>query len=374
MSRNTSGTYALPTGNPVQSGTVIASTWANETLGDLGAEMTDSLNRSGKGGMLAPLKVDTGTAAAPAVTWAADPDSGLYRAGVNSVGMSAGATQIQRWETTGTAISVSLTVTTPALNTIGVVAVGNGTGAGISTTGGASGNGVTALGGGAGSGISATGGASGAGVTALGGGSAAGISATGGATGAGGSFSGGATGGNGITATATGTANSGGIFIGAASGLGVEARAGTAATATTSQIAMRSKDGYLQFDAVNPNSNVAFTNMVTPANVAKVRALLTKASGGGVVITTGFNVASVSFGTTTATLTFASAFANTNYEVQVTCGGGAPWSFTTNVTSTTTVELKARNLASGALPLSEIDFSAASGTDVPIYVTIFGAQ
>src|SRR6187399_3289512 len=58
MARDASGTYFLPTGphgNPVQTGTVIESLWANQTMDDLAAGLTDSLSRSGKGGMAAPL-------------------------------------------------------------------------------------------------------------------------------------------------------------------------------------------------------------------------------------------------------------------------------------------------------------------------------
>lgn len=378
MSRNTGGNYSLPTGNPVVSGTTISITWANGTLGDLASEMTDSLNRSGKGAMLAPLKVIDGTAAAPALTWDADPDSGIYRAGDGDVRMQINATQAQKWTATGSTIPVPLSVTTAVANTVGLTVSGNGTGNGVTATGGASG----------GSGLAATGGAtSGTGVTGVGGasngyggsftgtGSGRGVDAFGGATsGEGVRGNGGAPNGNGVTGLGAGTGY-GVQGVGGTTGPGGFFTPGTAATASARTSGVVVDGGDIAFTTVvNPNSNVAFTNKVTPANVAKVRALLTKASGGGVSITTGFNVASVSVSTTTTTLTFASAFANTNYEVQVTCGGGAPWSFTTNVTSTTTVEIKARNLASGALPLSEIDFSAASGSDVPFYVTIFGAQ
>lgn len=41
------GTYTLPAGNPVISGTTISSTWANTTLSDLGNEITNSLPRDG---------------------------------------------------------------------------------------------------------------------------------------------------------------------------------------------------------------------------------------------------------------------------------------------------------------------------------------
>jgi hypothetical protein len=48
-SRNSGGTYSLPTGNPVVTGTTITSTWANGTLTDIGTELTNSLDRQGRG-------------------------------------------------------------------------------------------------------------------------------------------------------------------------------------------------------------------------------------------------------------------------------------------------------------------------------------
>ena len=48
MARNGSGVYSLPAGNPVVTGTVISSTWANTTLNDLGNAMTASLAYDGQ--------------------------------------------------------------------------------------------------------------------------------------------------------------------------------------------------------------------------------------------------------------------------------------------------------------------------------------
>ncbi len=48
MARNGSGVYSLPAGNPVTTGTVISSTWANTTLNDIGNAMTASLAYDGQ--------------------------------------------------------------------------------------------------------------------------------------------------------------------------------------------------------------------------------------------------------------------------------------------------------------------------------------
>jgi len=48
MSRNGTGTYNLPAGNPVVTGTTISSTWANTTLTDIATALTGSLASDGQ--------------------------------------------------------------------------------------------------------------------------------------------------------------------------------------------------------------------------------------------------------------------------------------------------------------------------------------
>ena len=48
MSRNGSGTYTLPSGNPVTTGTVISSAWANNTLTDIQNALTQSISADGQ--------------------------------------------------------------------------------------------------------------------------------------------------------------------------------------------------------------------------------------------------------------------------------------------------------------------------------------
>ena len=48
MSRNGSGTYSLPAGNPVVTGTTISSTWANNTLSDIATALTGSVAADGQ--------------------------------------------------------------------------------------------------------------------------------------------------------------------------------------------------------------------------------------------------------------------------------------------------------------------------------------
>ena len=48
MSRNGSGTYTLPAGNPVVPATVISTTWANTTLSDIATALTGSVAADGQ--------------------------------------------------------------------------------------------------------------------------------------------------------------------------------------------------------------------------------------------------------------------------------------------------------------------------------------
>lgn len=78
MARGPGGIYTAPAGNPVIPGTVITSDWANPLVTDLGNEVSDSLSRSGKGGMLASLRGLNGTNAAPAYGFTNEPSTGRY--------------------------------------------------------------------------------------------------------------------------------------------------------------------------------------------------------------------------------------------------------------------------------------------------------
>lgn len=59
MSRNGSGTYALPSGNPVVTQTTISSTWANNTLSDIANALTQSVAADGQTPMTGPLNMNT---------------------------------------------------------------------------------------------------------------------------------------------------------------------------------------------------------------------------------------------------------------------------------------------------------------------------
>jgi hypothetical protein len=152
-SRNSGGTYSLPSGNPVVSGTTITSSWANTTLGDLGTEMTNSLDRSGRGAMLQPLQLWSGTSVAPGLTWSAETNSGIYRAAATDFRQQVSGATVEKWTPSGVTLPLGATATQSQTNLAALIATGNGTGNGILATGGTT-NGVGVVGiGGASNGV-----------------------------------------------------------------------------------------------------------------------------------------------------------------------------------------------------------------------------
>lgn len=98
MSRDPSGVYTLPTGNPVVSGTIIESNWANPTMSDIGNALTDSVSRSGKGGMLAPLRLQDGTQSIPGLAFLTELGTGFYREGTLDFRFAMGGDDVTRWK------------------------------------------------------------------------------------------------------------------------------------------------------------------------------------------------------------------------------------------------------------------------------------
>lgn len=372
--RGSGGTYTLPAGNPVVSGTTITTSWANNTLNDIGAEITNSLDRQGRGAMLAPLALSNGTLAAPSLTFSSEPGTGLYRNGAGDIRATVAATDILKLQTglittfkpltvTGLTTtdtlkvnvsSEALTVVSTTPNLRGLSATGNTTGAGVLGFGGAtSGTGLSGSGGapngigvqGQGSGnadgVLGYGGAtSGVGVEGIGGGSSAtGVKGTGGApNGAGVSGYGTGTGSgvngynsasagagtaamngislnaNGIGVWGVGTGTYPGVkAVGGASGMGLQASAGTAATGGTRRDAVTLTNGDLSLDGVTaPTSTTAVKNRLTPVNIVKAFGEIKIDEPGGL----GTGTASVLAGMNIASLSYV-AVGPANYKITV---------------------------------------------------------
>lgn len=338
--RNSVGTYSLPSGNPVVSGTTISSTWANNTLGDMAVEITNSLDRQGRGAMLAPLQLSLGTSTNPSLTFTGDPDTGLYRAGSNDVRMQVDGAESIRFTSAGTS--------TPGLATIEELSVSSeSTFSGISTFNGAADFTVPAAFSSGGPALTLRPGSAdhtymeyyadtGAPSTRSGftGYSSAGAS----------DFS--------ITNTMTG----GNILLN-----------------TPGQIVAGST---IMLGSGNAAASVAATNTVTPKSVIKAWARLAPAGSGSTSVTVvdGFNVTGATVSGSSMTVTLASAMTNSsNYAVLVTPGSsiiscsGLP-------STTTTLLVSCRNIGGAALPFPFHDFQAAAAAQSVVYIAVLGAQ
>jgi hypothetical protein len=118
MPRNGSGTYALPAGNPVVPNDVITSDWANDTLDDVAAALTDSMSRTGEGGMLAPFRIDDGTNNAPGLSFVLETSSGLYRAGSGEFWSVVSSVPIARYTLTGVLLPTGKNLTVGGAATV----------------------------------------------------------------------------------------------------------------------------------------------------------------------------------------------------------------------------------------------------------------
>ena len=111
MSRNGSGTYTLPSGNPVVTGTLIEATWANTTLSDLASAMTDSLSRSAQGGMTAALRLFDGTSSVPGLAWGSETTTGWYRAGAGDMRLVVTGSEVIKYLSSGVSVTGTLSAT-----------------------------------------------------------------------------------------------------------------------------------------------------------------------------------------------------------------------------------------------------------------------
>jgi len=119
MPRNASGVYSLPAGNPVTPGTTIEASWANTTLEDVATELTNSLSRTGAGGMIAPFRVADGTISTPGFAFTNETNTGFYRSGSGSVFMSVLGVNTAQFSTTSFLVPAG-----KALSVIGNATVG----------------------------------------------------------------------------------------------------------------------------------------------------------------------------------------------------------------------------------------------------------
>ena len=101
MPRDATGNFTLVSGNPVLPGEIVASSYINSTFSDVAQTLTESLDRLGRGGMLAPFRFSDGNVSAPGATWSNEPSSGFYRSGSGEIRASVLASNVMRWTTSG---------------------------------------------------------------------------------------------------------------------------------------------------------------------------------------------------------------------------------------------------------------------------------
>ena len=140
MSRNGSGTYTLPAGNPVVTGTTISSTWANSTLTNIASALTDSLAADGQttatgnlkmgnnritglangiaatdapsltqvtsavaitGGTIGGVTFAAGSVSAPAIAPTGDTNTGIFFPAADTIAFSEGGTEVARFDSSG---------------------------------------------------------------------------------------------------------------------------------------------------------------------------------------------------------------------------------------------------------------------------------
>jgi hypothetical protein len=122
MSRDSSGNYTLPAGNPVVTGTTIESAWANTTLTDIANSLTNSLDRTGKGGMTAPLLLADGTVSLPTMAFVLEPTTGWYRAAAGDIRLSIAGTAVAK--NTAALMTVMTDVLVPSMTVTGTLTAG----------------------------------------------------------------------------------------------------------------------------------------------------------------------------------------------------------------------------------------------------------
>jgi hypothetical protein len=120
MPRQANGQYILPTGNPVVPDTLITSAWANPTMSDIGNALSDSLSRSGLGGMTAPLGIVSGNVGQPGLAFVVENSLGFYRSGLSTISLGAVGVRMASFSPAGLDVVGALGVS-GAINATGAI-------------------------------------------------------------------------------------------------------------------------------------------------------------------------------------------------------------------------------------------------------------
>jgi len=96
MARDSNGNWIAR--QPVVGGTVITSVWANDMVTSFGQDVTESLDRYGRGGMLAAFKVNDGSKTEPGLAFTSETNTGLRRENTGEVIMGVLSQNLMRWK------------------------------------------------------------------------------------------------------------------------------------------------------------------------------------------------------------------------------------------------------------------------------------
>lgn len=116
MPRNGSGSMSIP--NSFSSGTTISSSAVNANFTDIATEITGSLPRDGQAAMTGQLKASSGSAASPGMAFSADTDTGFFRKGSNSIGVSVGGVEVAEFASGTLTITGTISFTGFAAGTV----------------------------------------------------------------------------------------------------------------------------------------------------------------------------------------------------------------------------------------------------------------
>jgi hypothetical protein len=144
-------------------------------------------------------------------------------------------------------------------------------------------------------------------------------------------------------------------------------KAGSGASSTVARTAVVCEGGHLVFNSTPTlNSNVAVTNTLAPANIPKAMAKLVTDAAGNVAVSGAFNITSASIVSSVIRVTFASAFASSDYEPLLTQMSSTNNLFSATPISATQIEISARTPAGASTSLAT--------TAVTLSLVCFGIQ
>src|SRR5665213_992395 len=116
MAFNPGGVFSLYAGNPVVSGTSIASNWANNTLSDIANNgLSLCFLRDGSVPMSGSLLATSGTVGAPGLSFNADPTTGMYLPTPGTLAFTAGGVKVATLTSAGMSFN-NVTGTTTTFN------------------------------------------------------------------------------------------------------------------------------------------------------------------------------------------------------------------------------------------------------------------